>query len=746
MSPMDDSAMPVDPAMLASEEASVAVPPPVEAPEEMGEEEEVEDSSDVRSPDSMSFEDFFPPLDLSEKNKEHLRRWFDRDLLACVRHNQRQQDEWAKYRLMYLLDYVEMFYPSSGAHFASGLLCERTLEAMDRLRRAIFTPRPLFVVDTEMSSKMKPETLWRLEWVLHTMLIRETKVQETLGMGALFEYVMDGSLIVEADNTVEMIPQRTMKTVMSLMELEGVADKALDARQVQDAEALVAQGKPAKILIEQDVVTKEGLSYFIVDKQDHLVPPNVTNESDLRFRARRMYMTEADLRLLASEGVNWYSKKDVDQVVRSRNDQRTATLAAQSDPKAEQVNPATTESSILFHPWWQDQDSLAPDQSTLPWKNTWNVYRITCKYGYRTKGDPSALIPKWCVFDYEPESKTILRARVYPHFHEQKNWFHFKLGYAPGSYWGFGFGKRLSNDDQLESNGVNLFMDTSAMATYNPFLCVHPDHGGMIPFGGGFGPAKIGYVRQITDFKPLEIPAPSEGLLRMLLPLIQRRADNRTSVTAYSQGHVESSDPRSPAAKTQMLLAEASLGIESMILDWNTKGWEPLAAYTWAVMKELSVYQHGSNLWGGLVLWDEPKESDEEEAPQNYVTFEELQELDVTWKSQAASTYLNTELRKQAFLENYAFFAPILQGLAQINPEMYKKYFIRWMQRAGRELDIHRAEELIPSEEEMKGMSTEALQGMQESLLQSLRAGQTPGQINVQGGGAQNPVLPGGEG
>lgn len=682
---------------------------------------------------NILFEDYFPPLDLTQEQEDSIINWLIRDLKSCVRHVNSMRNTWAKYRAVYMMEYIEKFYPSLGigADFASGLLCEKVLEGLDRLSMGIFSPRPLFVVDDRTSNIEGIDFTHRAEWFLHTLFDSDLDIVNAVGLRGLFEFLLDGSLIMEADQMYEKIPQRTIKTYSSPDELIADSDKILNEADFDTAMEKLEGGELARVLIEEDTLTKNGLQVFIVDKVDHLIPPNVYDERDVRFRGRRMYLTENDLELMSSEGVGWYDKAKVEKVLSVRNVRRTSfrmSLEGNQDAlSAEQVS--LTEGGPLMYDWRQEEGNLAADKTIVPYKNTFAVYRVLAKYGYKTKGDAKGLIPKFCLFDVEPESRTILRARTYPHFHEMKNYFHFKLGYAPKSYYGFGFGARLINDDFLESNAVDLFLDAAAMATFKPTIAVHPEHGGMVPFVDGLGPGKVGYVRNINDIKPYEIPPPSDAILRHLLPLTKTRSENRTSVTSLVQGRTEETDPRSPAAKAQMLIREANVGIDALIKDWNRTGWEPLAEFVWKSAPETLVYE-GETAFENKIIF--PGYAPELEQT-NKITVEELKK-DIKWKSQAASDFLNTQLREDRFLRQFQFFTPVFERLAMINPELYKKYFMRWLVQAAQEMNIRNFRYLMPTVEELGEVTPEQMQIMMQTMMGTLQPGQSPGATKAQGG------------
>lgn len=704
-------------------------------------EPEPEPSEEVRVEDLM-FEDFFPPLKLSETQEEGILNWLIPDLKLCVRSVNTMRPVWAKYRATFLLEYVEKFYPTMGlgAEFASGLVCEKVLEGMDRLRKAVFTPRPMFVVDDKTSSMQEIETIHRLEWFMHTIFEDQLDVQSALGMQAFFEFLLDGSLIVEADQMYEKIPQRDFKTYTSLDTLMMDEPKILDKAQFEEAANKIEAGLPAKLLIEHDILTKNGLQVFIVDKVDHLVPPNVYSDRDLRFRGRRMYLTESDLNLLASDNVNWYDPAKVRKVLDRRSElmlarrmvlsgsDKSGTYAAKEQLYAPDTNN-------FYYDWRnENEDSLRANKEVLPYKNTFAVYRVVCKYGYKTGNDKKGIIPKFCVFDIEPESRTILRARTYPHFHEKKNYFHFKLGHAPKSYYGFGYAQRLINDDFLESNAIDLYLDGTALATFQPFIAVHPEvNGGYVPFRDGLAPGKIGYVRSIGEFQPFEIPAPPMALIQNLLPILQKRSENKTSVTSLVQGRTESSDPRSPAAKTNMLLREAWVGIDSQIQDWNTTGWNLLADFVWDAYYENLAYQ-GEAAYDGMIVFSGIAPDLE---GTNKITLEELK-LKVRWKSQASSEFLNAETRLTKFLQQFQFFSPLIQQLANVAPELYKKYFMRWMRWGAQELQVMGFRYLIPTMQEMEGVGTQGMQAMWQGMMDQLKSGAGPGSMQIGGGAGGN--------
>ena len=683
------------------------------------------------------FEDFFPSLDLTDAAKEDIATWLIRDLKACVQNVDSIRNQWALHRAVYALEYVEKFYPSMGlgANFTSGLLFERVVEGIDRLRLGLFAPQPWFCVNEKISNVSEIEFIHRAEWFMQTILENDLDLRDVIGTDGLFEFILDGSLILEADTMYEKVPQRVIRTYLTAEKLAEDQDKCLDDADYIAAQQAIADGRPARMLVEADVVTKNGMQFFKVDKIDHLIPPNVLEDRDIKFRARRMYLTENDLMLLSSKGVGWYERKDIEEVLNKRTMRRLNRSLSQSGVSTGE-DAAKDEVSLqnvwdLCYDWQSESDSLGGDVKNAPYKNTFAVYRVLCKYGYRTKSDPKGLIPKYVMIDIEPESRKILRAKTYPHFTEAPCYFHFKMGVKPKSYWGFGFGARLINEDFLESNAVDLTLDSAAMATFRPLLSVHPDDGGYVPFKDGIGPFKIGYVKTINDVKALEIPPPSPMLLNVLLPLTQQRAANRTSITSLMQGNTDSTDPRSPAAKTGMLLQQANIGIEGMIDDWN-RSWERLADWVWQGCYEMAVYNEDIELVNKIIF---PGTQPELEKT-NRITLEELAKP-LKWKSQAASQYINAQVREETFMKQLQFFTPMLQGIAQFNPELYKKYFFRWMRLAAQVMDIRGFRYLIPSEAEMVAMNPEQMQGMTQNMMTSLRSGQAPEVMPDQGQGGE---------
>jgi len=125
----------------------------------------------------------------------------------------------------------------------------------------------------------------------------------------------------------------------------------------------------------------------------------------------------------------------------------------------------------------------------------------------------------------------------------------------------------------------------------------------------------------------------------------------------------------------------------------------------------------------------------------NQSTIEELAK-DLKFKSQAASEYINSQIREETFMKQLQFFTPMLQGIAQFNPALYKKYFFRWMRMAGEVMEIRGFKYLIPSEAEMVQMSPEQMQGMTQNVMQTLRSGEAPGIQSQQGSQATDGQQP----
>lgn len=682
----------------------------------------------------VTFEDYFPEIDISDEEEVTLTEWFERDLRSCIKNINDYKYKWAMYRATYMLEYTKKYYPDigAGADYASGLLCEKVLEGMDRMKKSVFKSAPYFNPDFRTSGSSKDVDFYnRAQWCLHTMM-EDLGVPDAIGDAGFFDFILDGSLIIEADNIYEKVPQRTLKIYTDVDKLVEDEAKVIDqSRLAQAYDDLTVNGF-ARVLIEEDIVTKSGLQFFRVDKVDHLIPRGVFDDKDIKFRARRMYFTASDLRLLASDDVGWYNKEKVEEIINERSVARGLRGVTEDDRAKEQLNKMSNNYELAY-PWHEDDDMLKANPQSQPYQDVYAVYRILCKYGYVTKSDPKGVIPKYCLFDFSPEGKKIIRSVTYPHFKERPSYFHFKLGYAPKSYYGFGHGERCIQDDFLESNAINLYMDTAAFACFNPYICKHPDAGGKFPFTGGFGPGKIGYsMDPQRDFFQMKIAPPSDSLLRHILPIVRTRSANKTSITSLVQGQTESSDPRSPAAKTSMLLGQASVGLDVIIDDWSRTGWSSLANFTWKVMYEQALFALDNGVdvkdaLNGLVVREGNVAGTE-----NVVTLEELRR-DIKWKSGASSDYLNPELRVQRFIQHFMFFMPMLREMAQFNPDLYKIYFVRWMRRAAQEMDLPGAAFLIPTTEEIQSLPSNNLQGILEGMVSNAKAGGMPGVQNIKG-------------
>ncbi|MFA5936533.1 MAG: hypothetical protein WC822_01500 [Candidatus Paceibacterota bacterium] len=700
--------------------------------------------SGTRPARTTMFEDYFPKLDLTEEQEKELSSWFNRDLRSCVKNVNEERHEWATYRSVFMLDYMLKMYPDIGLgiDYTSGLLAEKVLEAMDRMKRSVFGVAPMFMVDTEMSGTKNDVTFMnRAQWVLESMLVKNLKVKERLRDDVIFDFVMDGSAIVEADTMFDKVSVKTLRTYTTADDLAVDEDRVVDSSRLDTAYIDIATKGSARVLVEEDVITEDGLTLFHVPKVDHLIPAGVYKDDGIRFRARRMYLTGSDLMLMSSEEVGWYDRKKVEKVIGARGERKGYRAAAPKDVAAKEKLTQMDEYSDLMYDMQEEQD-LKGAPGDFPYENFYTVYRITCKYGYKTSSDPEGKLPKYCCFDYSPEGGVILRSITYPHFTETRNWFHFKLGYAPDSYYGYGFGKRLLNDDYIESNAVDIFLESAVMSSFRPLIAKHPEAGGMFPFPAGYGPAKVGYVMDMNDVKVLESSPPSPALLSVLLPLIQVKSENRTNITSLIQGRTESSDPRSPAAKTGMLINEANVGLDMMVDDWNVSGWNPMANFVWKAMYEIATYMFNENpetksVFDGLVTTEAAPDGVD-----NVVSIEELGR-DIWWKSQASSDVLNSELRMQKGLQLFQFFVPMLEKMAQFNPQLFQVYFMRWMKWTAQTLSVPGITYLIPTQQEIQSMPADAMVDVLRGLSQNLRAGRGPGMLEL-GATAGQPTPEGG--
>jgi len=694
----------------------------------------------------LMFEDYFPKIELTEEEESDLAEWFDKDLKSAVKNVRSKIDDWAMYRAVYALAYIELFYPDTGngANFASGLLCEKVLEGMDRMKKSVLKARPLFTPDwkrTNMSGST--DLLHRMQWFMDTVLHDELKIEQVIDDVGFFEFVIDGSMILEADTVFDMVPERTIKIYTSIEDLVKDKDKLVDPEQYDDLMVAIGTGQPARALVEVNTIESKGLKIFRVDKSDHLIPEGVYSDADIKFRARRLYLTANDLRRLSSDDVGWYDKDKVEAVLNTRGLRqdlkgRVAPTVEGAKIVAEQLREMEVNSE-LFYDTSTDDSNLNAKKGDSPYLDVFAVYRVTCKYGYSTGSDPQGTIPKYCVFDYSPEGRKILRSATYPHFKERPNWFHFKFGYMPKSYWGFGYGARLLQEDFLESNAVNLYLLASSLATFKPFIARHPEAGGRgNPFVTGMGAGKCGYTNDpATDFRELDIRPPPPGILSMILPLTQTRAANRTSITSLIQGRTESSDPRSPAAKTAMLLEQANVGLDVMVDDWNTKGWQPMAQFIWNALYEIAVFMRTKgvdvkDIYSGLLVDDGVNV----EGDDNKIKWSELQ-TDVVWSSLASASLLNPELRKERFIQATTILMPLMEKLAMINPNVYKKYFVRWLRMLALEIDVPGFKFLIPTEQEVMQMPPADISNYMQTVMKGVKSGAVPGIQQPTGGGME---------
>jgi hypothetical protein len=222
----------------------------------------------------------------------------------------------------------------------------------------------------------------------------------------------------------------------------------------------------------------------------------------------------------------------------------------------------------------------------------------------------------------------------------------------------------------------------------------------------------------MNDFEEMNMSPPPEAMLRTVLPLIQLRSENRTGVTSLVQGRTEDTDPRSSGSKTQMLLNQAYVNIDAVIEDFSLTGWEPLAKFVWKAEYEKAVFDDVEAREDKIAFAGSVPDLE----TTNHLSLEELRS-DIIWKSQASSDFINAEVRETQFLRHFQFFQPMLMQLGQVNPQLYQKYFLRWMRWAAQELNIRGMKYLIPTEQEFAQMPPEASLGMMEQMLKGLKGG-----------------------
>lgn len=664
-------------------------------------------------------DDIFPALNIADEDtRKELVHWFTNDLRRCIDFVEKHRGSWERWQRLYdLEDAIDLYSDIGGrASFPSGLITEKVIEAMDRLMRAVYTPDPLFVIDEMGSDIHDIGRIHRMEHWMDNRLRRGLQIEKALGKEAFVEFLLDGSLIVEVDNELRIEPRKTVRPFENLADFEAIAHLVTDQTLLDDYRSRLAEGLPIRAVVEEENAEKEGLSFFIVDKIDHLIPPDIYRDADIRFRARRLYYTESDLRIMASDAVNWYKKADVDKVLGFRQVGLSAIQTGNEPPRYDEMR---SDAGVSMGYDWDMASSQWGEKKTLPYKDVYIVFRIFAKFGYPTQRDPKGLIPKWAVFDFEPDSQVILRARTYPHFDERLPWIHFRLGHSKKSYYGYGFGALLEKEDSRKTSILNLYLDSAANAAFPPYLTLSPEFGGTIPFRMGMGPGQMGFVQSIAHFKQLDLRGPPDALLGRLLPICSTMAENRTGITSYTMGQTESTDPRSPARKTELLLGQAEISFQSLVKDWNI-GWEALALHAWKSFYEIAIIR-GPDALPNLI---DGEVGDIEGTAQ--ISMADLL-ADVAWLSQASASVVNPQARKAEFLQKFSFYMPLILRLWRVSPEIGLEYFVRWMQHSTKELELRGAKYLIPTREELRGMPADATEAIMQEMQGWFKGGGAEG-------------------
>lgn len=669
----------------------------------------------------LLLDDVFPALDIGGREEE-INTWFENDIKRCVRFVEGHRSAWDAWQRIYDLDYVCDLYSDIGgrADFPSGLLCEKTIEGIDRLMRAIYAPIPIFGIHEAMTKTMDIEDVHRQEDWMDFYCREILRLEKTFGKRALLDFLLFGSMIAEPDTMFKVVPQRSVKVYRTREELEADSEIVTDIDAMENQFASLDDGIPVRMVVERDNVEEMGLNIFQIDLTDHLIPPSVYRDEDIRFRARRLYYTESDLHVLASKGVGWYSETDVEKVVGYRSTDLGEVAANRRPLRYDKLRVDLGGGQGVTPGYeWYDMRSEYGDKGTLPYENVFIVFRIFARYAYPTRKDPRGVIPKWTVWDWEPASQTILRARTYPHFDERLPWVHFRMGVSRKSYYGFGFGALLEREDSRQTSIMNLFLDSEANAAFPPYLTRSPEAGGTTPFRFGMGPGQCGFVlNPATDFRQVELRGPSSNLLGVMYPISTRLAENRTGITGYTMGQTESTDPRSPARKTELLLGQAQLSMESIIRDWNT-AWDELADHIWKSVYEATIIR-GEDPKAGIVSKEVGTGAG------SVVTLDDL-EKDIRWISQASAGVVNPQARKADFLNKFSFFIPLIQKLWEVNPQVGVTYFLRWLRQGANELELRGRRFLIPTEQELQAMPPQAMQGLLTDMQRWGKAGGAEG-------------------
>lgn len=86
-------------------------------------------------------------------------------------------------------------------------------------------------------------------------------------------------------------------------------------------------------------------------------------------------------------------------------------------------------------------------------------------------------------------------------------------------------------------------------------------------------------------------------------------------------------------------------------------------------------------------------------------------------------------------------FMPMLQTIAQFNPQAFRTYFMRWLNRAADEFDLQGMSYLVPTEQDIAQVDPMALMGALQGMQGNMRANMSQSGLMTSGGeGGQQPI------
>jgi hypothetical protein len=198
-------------------------------------------------------------------------------------------------------------------------------------------------------------------------------------------------------------------------------------------------------------------------------------------------------------------------------------------------------------------------------KKKYDVYEGYWRYSPR--GDS---LREKCLFTFIPDEHVLLRGIKYPYKHGHPYLVPFEVMPDADNLEGESMAEDMADIQAAETAIINIAIDSDT-ANY-PMYKVRRNQSGAMSFDTMTAyPGKVWELDDMDDLQQLQSFTTSANSIA-LMDRVVRIGDDLTSITELMTGRESSSDPKAPAAKTQMLLERSDEGMSEMTKTF-VEGW-----------------------------------------------------------------------------------------------------------------------------------------------------------------------------